>query len=204
MKTTLRVLIWFVIAAAVMLGAVWLAERPGIVTAEFRGWRLDTSVGVLMISVVVLILVSVGGWLLYRWIVGVFDASLSVFAMTFLSPDGTMSKFGLVLKDGKLYSAKDVDIVTYIEADGFTHRGGRVRVTLANGEVMDMECEILQKGTVNSHHGNTWLDTFCKMTWGDKVGVCDFEIANRPFQGTTAPVLLEKAITENGLFAASV
>ena len=142
--------------------------------------------------------------MVYRWVVGVFDASLSVFAMTFLSPDGTLSKFGLVLKDGKLYSARDVDITTYIEADGFTHRGGRVRVTLGSGEVMDMECEILQKGTVNSHHGNTWLDTFCKMTWGDKVGVCDFEIANRPFQGTTAPVLLQKAIAENGLFAVSV
>ena len=141
--------------------------------------------------------------MVYRWVVGVFDASLSVFAMTFLSPDGTLSKFGLVLRDGKLYGAKDVDIVTYIEPDGFTHRGGRVRVTLASGEVMDMECAILQKGTVNSHHGNTWLDTFCRMTWGDKVGVCDFEIANRPFQGTTLPVRLDKAIMENGLFAAS-
>jgi hypothetical protein len=115
-----------------------------------------------------------------------------------------MSEFGLVLKDGKLYRATDVDIVTYIEPDGFTHRGGRVRVTLSTGEVMDMECEILQKGTVNSHHGNTWLDTFCKMTYGDKVGVCDFEIANRPFQGTQPPVCLEKAVMKNGLFPASV
>ncbi|MEA2848378.1 MAG: hypothetical protein QOG78_3659, partial [Rhodospirillaceae bacterium] len=41
---TLRTLLWFVAAVAAMLGAVWLAERPGAVTAEFRGWRLDTSV----------------------------------------------------------------------------------------------------------------------------------------------------------------
>jgi len=68
--TMLRTIIWFVFAIVAMLGAVWLAERPGSVTAEFRGWRLDTSVGVLMISVVVLILVSLGGWLLYRWIMG--------------------------------------------------------------------------------------------------------------------------------------
>ena len=68
--TMLRTIIWFVFAIVARLGAVWLAERPGSVTAEFRGWRLDTSVGVLMISVVVLILVSLGGWLLYRWIVG--------------------------------------------------------------------------------------------------------------------------------------
>ena len=32
--TTLRVLIWFAIAAVAMLLAVWLAERPGTVTAD--------------------------------------------------------------------------------------------------------------------------------------------------------------------------
>lgn len=74
--TMLRTIIWFVVAIAAMLCAVWLAERPGSVTAEFRGWRLDTSVGVLLISVVVLILVSIGGWLLYRWIVGAPGALL--------------------------------------------------------------------------------------------------------------------------------
>ena len=74
--TILRTLIWFAIAAAAMLGAVWLAERPGAVTAEFRGWRLDTSVGALMVGVLVLILLSIGLWLLYRWIVGAPGALL--------------------------------------------------------------------------------------------------------------------------------
>jgi len=68
--TTLRTLIWFVVAAAAMLAAVWLADRPGTVTAEWQGWRLDSSVGALLVAVVVLILVCIGGWLLYRWIVG--------------------------------------------------------------------------------------------------------------------------------------
>ena len=31
---TILPLIWFVVAGAVMLGAVWLAERPGNVTAN--------------------------------------------------------------------------------------------------------------------------------------------------------------------------
>ena len=68
--TLLRTLFWFAIAAAAMFGAVWLAERPGTVTAEWHGWRLDTNAGVVLIGVVVLILLSVGLWLLYRWIVG--------------------------------------------------------------------------------------------------------------------------------------
>jgi HemY protein len=74
--TTLRTIIWFAIAGVAMLAAVWLAERPGSVTAEFRGWRLDTSVGALLVGIVILILVSIGGWLLYRWITGAPGALL--------------------------------------------------------------------------------------------------------------------------------
>jgi HemY protein len=74
--TTLRILIWFAIAAAAMLGAVWLAERPGTLTAEWQGWRLDTNVGVVVIVVVVLILLAVAAWLLWRWIAGAPGALL--------------------------------------------------------------------------------------------------------------------------------
>ena len=51
--TMLRVLIWFGVAVVAMLGAVWLAERPGTVTAEWQGWRLDSSVGVLLVALIV-------------------------------------------------------------------------------------------------------------------------------------------------------
>src|SRR5256885_3217723 len=68
--TTLRTIGWFAIAIAAMFAAVWLADRPGTVTAEWHGWRLDSSVGALLVAVVVLIMLCIGGWLLYRWIVG--------------------------------------------------------------------------------------------------------------------------------------
>ena len=68
--TTLRILIWFVIAAAAMLGAVWLAERPGTLTAEWQGWRLDTSVGVLMVVAVLLCALAAGLYTLWRWLMG--------------------------------------------------------------------------------------------------------------------------------------
>jgi HemY protein len=74
--TTLRILIWFVVAAAAMLAAVWLAERPGTLTAEWQGWRLDTNVGVVAIVVVVLILLGIAAWLLWRWIAGAPGALL--------------------------------------------------------------------------------------------------------------------------------
>jgi HemY protein len=68
--TLVRTLVWFVVAAVAMFGAVWLAEQPGSITAEWHGWRLDTNVGVILIVLIVLILLSVGAWLLYRWIIG--------------------------------------------------------------------------------------------------------------------------------------
>jgi HemY protein len=73
---TLRTLIWFAVAGVAMLAAVWLAEQPGLVTAEFRGWRLDTTVGALFVGIAVLVLLCIGGWLLYRWIVGAPGALL--------------------------------------------------------------------------------------------------------------------------------
>src|SRR4051794_20010174 len=63
--------VWFAIAAVAMLGAVWLAEQPGSLTAEFHGWRLDTSVGMLAVIILVAIVLGVGAWVLYRWIAGV-------------------------------------------------------------------------------------------------------------------------------------
>jgi HemY protein len=74
--TFVRTLIWFAVGLVAMLAAVWLAERPGNVTVEWRGWRLDTSAGVLLLGVVVLILLGVALWLLYRWIIGAPGALL--------------------------------------------------------------------------------------------------------------------------------
>jgi len=72
----LRTLFWFVSASVAMFAAVWLAERPGAVTVEWRGWRLDTSVGVLLVVMVGLILLGIAIWLLWRWIVGAPGALL--------------------------------------------------------------------------------------------------------------------------------
>ena len=76
MRTTLRLVLWFAAAVALMFGAAWLAERPGSVTAEWHGWRLDTSVGVLLLAVFVLILLCVALWFFYRWITGAPGALL--------------------------------------------------------------------------------------------------------------------------------
>ena len=68
MRTALRILLWFVIAAAAMIGAAWLAERPGTVTAEWHGWRLDTSAGAFLLALVLLLFLGISLWLLWRWL----------------------------------------------------------------------------------------------------------------------------------------
>lgn len=46
----LRVVGLLILVAAVMLAAVWFAERPGQVSIVWQGWRIDTSFGLLIVS----------------------------------------------------------------------------------------------------------------------------------------------------------
>lgn len=59
----LRTLIYFIELAAVLVIAVWLAARPGHVAVDWQGWRIETSVGALTLTIFLLV---VGVALLYR------------------------------------------------------------------------------------------------------------------------------------------
>lgn len=48
-----RVLLYVAVVAALSAAAVWLADRPGAVTIHWQGWRVDTSVPVLVMAVLV-------------------------------------------------------------------------------------------------------------------------------------------------------
>ncbi|MDO8607827.1 MAG: heme biosynthesis HemY N-terminal domain-containing protein [Phaeospirillum sp.] len=57
-----RLLGFLSLTALVVAGAVWLADRPGEVVIHWQGWRVDTTVPVLLAAlVVVLVLLSVVG-----------------------------------------------------------------------------------------------------------------------------------------------
>jgi len=75
--TLLRTLVWFVLLVVAMVAAVWLTERPGLVTVQWQGWRLDTSVGIVLIVIVVLCVLAALLYALWRWVAGapstVFD-----------------------------------------------------------------------------------------------------------------------------------
>lgn len=53
----IRLVVYVAILAALVAGAVWFASDPGAVVVMWRGWRLDTSVGILMMLIAALVIV---------------------------------------------------------------------------------------------------------------------------------------------------
>ena len=136
----------------------------------------------------------------HRWVAGTFGPDLTVLAMSVIGSDNSEAAFGCVIRDNKLTYSFDVDILTYMEHDGLTHRGGHIRMKLTTGEVLEMDAEVLQKGVV-SWIANTVVttDTMCKLTYGDRVGICDFEISNNATRGNHYPGLAINGVLEDRL-----
>ncbi len=69
-----RVLLYLAVFAALAVGAVWLADRPGEVSVVWQGWRIDTSVALAAIAVVMLALLTMLGFGLLRFFLGLPSA----------------------------------------------------------------------------------------------------------------------------------
>ena len=64
----LRAFLYLIEIAALVGLAVWLAEHPGRVGIEFQGYRIDTTVGVLLLAVFVLLVVLLYGYRALRFV----------------------------------------------------------------------------------------------------------------------------------------
>ena len=62
----IRVVVFLVIAGLMALGAVWFADRPGEVSITWLGYRIDTSVMVSAVAVLVVALLAILVWSLVR------------------------------------------------------------------------------------------------------------------------------------------
>ena len=62
----IRVVIYLIAIGVMALGAAWLAERPGDVAITWQGWRLDTSVMVMVMVVAAVAALAVALWSLLR------------------------------------------------------------------------------------------------------------------------------------------
>ncbi|WID98283.1 heme biosynthesis HemY N-terminal domain-containing protein [Bosea vestrisii] len=69
-----RVLVYLFIIALVAIGAVWLADRPGEVSILWQGYRIETSVAIAAIGVVVLAFLTLVAWAIMRFVFGLPSA----------------------------------------------------------------------------------------------------------------------------------
>ncbi|MFY9736132.1 MAG: heme biosynthesis HemY N-terminal domain-containing protein, partial [Rhodoplanes sp.] len=65
----IRVLLFFIGVAALALGAVWLADRPGDIAITWLGYRIETSVMVGAAALALLIAASILVWSILNGIV---------------------------------------------------------------------------------------------------------------------------------------
>lgn len=69
-----RVLLYLAVFAGLAVGAVWLADRPGEVSVLWQGYRIETSVAIAAIGVVLLALLAMLFWGLLRFVLGLPSA----------------------------------------------------------------------------------------------------------------------------------
>ena len=138
--------------------------------------------------------------LVHRWAVATFGPEETVYAVSILGSHGQVHDFGALVRGTEMVPATEIDVVTFMERDGVSHRGGTARIVLATGEVVELAAEPLQKGILSFMAGKSAInDTICRFTWGDRVGVGDFEISTNPAAGSSEPVLALNAILADGL-----
>src|SRR3954453_5906623 len=64
-----RVVFFLFVIAALALGGAWIADRPGEVSVNWLGWRIETSVLVTMAAVAVILALTIMAWSLLRLVV---------------------------------------------------------------------------------------------------------------------------------------
>lgn len=69
-----RVLVYLFVIALLAAGAVWLADRPGEVSILWQGYRIETSVAIAAIGVVVLAFLALVAWAIMRFVFGLPSA----------------------------------------------------------------------------------------------------------------------------------
>ncbi|KRE14752.1 hypothetical protein ASE66_15540 [Bosea sp. Root483D1] len=69
-----RVLVYLFIIALLAAGAVWLADRPGEVSILWQGYRIETSVAIAAVGVVILAFLALVAWAVMRFVFGLPSA----------------------------------------------------------------------------------------------------------------------------------
>jgi hypothetical protein len=120
--------------------------------------------------------------------------------MSWHAEDNTLNIWAYLIRGDTVHYASEADIVTFVEQDALTHRGGIVTMTLPDGEMIEIRCAPIGPGAISDNQGMYCLDTICVARCGDLVGYCDFETSANPMRGNKAPTKAMNGVLGNGLF----
>jgi predicted secreted hydrolase len=134
----------------------------------------------------------------HRWVSGTFGPSLSFGSIVWHSEDNAFVKTGYVVRDGAITLAADVEVVVFLEADGLTHRGGRITWYLESGEELTLEAKLIDGYVCHKHHVY-YVDGHCEVRLGDQVGYCDLEMSNNARHGNAEVAFALSANLQQGL-----
>lgn len=138
-------------------------------------------------------------WNVHRWVAGTFGPALSFSLVNIHGTQGGLVRTGYVVRDGKPVVAEHIDIVTYLEPDGLTHRGGHAVATLTDGDEIRLDCELVD-GVMFNLHEFAGIDTICRVTSGELTGgFGDFEMSNNARNGRDMPTSAIGAALVDGL-----
>ena len=137
----------------------------------------------------------------YRWLVADLGPGNSFVAMTFQSADNKLARLGWVIRGSKVLLADTVSTRAIISDDGATNLGGNVRMTLATGEIFEASFAPLCPSIgLDMHfiHPTFYYDSYCRVTWGDKVGFGVFESTDNIRGGLVMPQVFDGSVGTNG------
>jgi hypothetical protein len=134
----------------------------------------------------------------HRWISGTFGPDLSFGSIIWHAADESLVEVGYLVRHGEVSYAEHVDVLTYLEPDGLTHRGGEVRWSMPEGEVLELRARPMA-AVVSRLHNVYYVDSICEVRLGDRVGACDFEVSNNARLGSAPVGLALGAALQEGI-----
>lgn len=141
--------------------------------------------------------------LAHRYFGGTIGPELTFCTLGWLGIDGTLTSFGLLIRNGVFQYAKSVDHLTYLEPDGTSHRGGEVTFHMPDGEVVALKPTLVD-AVLHEHGGPggaalSAVDSICIVEYEGKRGFGNFEITNNAKNGADRVRIVTRAVSENGL-----
>ncbi len=135
----------------------------------------------------------------HRWVAGTAGPDLSFMALSWLANDGSLVTEGYVNRDGRTEKARALDVLAYVEIDGLSCRGGRVRMELEDGSEVAFEAEGVD-GLLTLHRNVACVDTISRVRLADgRTGFCDFETTHNSRDGSAPVTVMVGAVMDDGL-----